>query len=163
MKNLSKIYNDAPPIGKIIILLMVCVLAYVIYKVIAKITAKKDTSENALDASTTEISILSQSGEQPTYSNTNYIAWSDRLQEAMNGVGTDEEAIKDVFHFMQNKTDVLKLVKAFGIRDYTDDKFLIWNVKPMNLNEWISAELDATEISDLINKQLTAKQINYQF
>lgn len=163
MKGLYKIYQDAPPIGKIIILLMVCVLAYILYKVVTKLTAPKDISENILDASSNEINVLSQQGETASYASSQYITWADKLQEAMSGLGTDEESIKDVFHFMQNKTDVLKLIKAFGIRDYTDDKLLIWNVKPMNLNEWISAELDATEINDLINKQLSAKQINYQF
>lgn len=163
MKNLYKIYQDAPPIGKIIILLMVCVLAYFIYKVVTKLTAPKDASLNVLDAGADEIKVLQQSGEVPTYSQTQYNTWADKLEQAMSGQGTDEEQIADVFHFMQNKSDVLKLVKAFGVRDYTDDKLLMWNVKQFNLNEWLAAELDSEELNEYINKQLQAKQINYTF
>lgn len=163
MKNLYKIYQDAPPIGKIIILLMVCVLAYVLFKLFKKVTAPKDASLNILDAGTTEIKTLQQAGEVPSYSESQYITWADKLEQAMSGQGTDEEQIADVFHFMQNKTDVLKLIKAFGVRDYTDDKLLMWNVKQFNLNEWLAAELDSEEIAEYVNNKLKSKQINYTF
>lgn len=163
MKGLYKIYQDAPPIGKIIILLMVCVLAYLLYKLVMKVTAPTPSNQNILDASTQELGQLTQAGETATYSATQYATWADKLEQAMSGQGTDEEAIADVFHFMQNKTDVLKLIKAFGVRDYTDDKFLMWNVKPFNLNEWLNAELDADEINEYVNSKLKSKQINYTF
>lgn len=160
---LYKIYQDAPPIGKIIILLMVCVLAYVMYKVVTKLTAPKPANESILDASQTEIKTLQQSGENPSYSESQFLTFADKLEQAMSGQGTDEEQIKDVFHYMQNKTDVLKLIKAFGIKDYTDDKLLMWNVKPFNLNQWLAAELDSEELNEYVNDQLKAKQINYTF
>ena len=163
MKNIYKIYQDAPPIGKIIILLMVCVLAYLLYKVFTKLTADKPSNENILDASSNEIKTLQQAGEVPSYSDTQFATWADKLQQAMSGQGTDEEEIGAVFKFMQNKADVLKLIKTFGVRDYTDDKLLMWNVKPFNLNEWLASELDPEEMDEFVNSKLKSKQINYSF
>lgn len=160
---LTKIYEDAPPLGKIIIILMACVLAYFIYTFLKKITAPKPGNENILDSTKTELTVLQQAGEVPNYTDTQFNGWADSLHQAMDGQGTDEDAIKDVFHFMKNKADVLKLIKAFGIKDYTDDKLFVWNVKPLNLNEWLTTELDSEEKETYVNSQLKLNNINYTF
>lgn len=163
MKGLTKIYQDAPPLGKIILIVVACVLAYFIYKFLSKAMAPKPANENLIDSGSNEIGALQTSGEVANYTATQYNGWADNLKEAMNGMGTDEEAITNVFKYMQNKTDVLRLIKAFGIKEYTDDKLFIFNVKPLNLQEWISAELDQEEKDEYINNVLKSKNINYIF
>ena len=73
-----------------------------------------------------------------------------KLYQAMKGVGTDEEAIYAVFQTISTRSDVLRLISAFGLRD------------GMTLGEWISDDCSAGEIAK-INQILADKDINYQF
>lgn len=163
MKGLVKIYDDAPPIGKIIILLMVCVLAYFLYTFLKKIAAGKPDNQNLIDNSQTELTVLQQAGEVPNYTQTQFDGWADSLYKAMEGWGTDPEAIGNVFNYMRNKADVLKLIKTFGVREYQDDGIWGINTKQMNLNEWLTTELSASDLNDYVNSKLKTQSINYTF
>ena len=73
-----------------------------------------------------------------------------KLYTAMKGWGTDEEAIYEVFSKVSSASDVLLLIKTFGIKD---GKTLI---------EWITSELNSSERSKL-NQILTTNNVNYTF
>lgn len=79
-----------------------------------------------------------------------YGIWANDLFTAMEGVGTDEDAIYDIFKKMQTKDDVLQLITAFGVEDEE------------TLTQWIASEL-STDERDTLNRLLSDKNINYQF
>ena len=86
---------------------------------------------------------------QPTYPNSQYLAWANRLEQAMFDIGTDEDAIFQIFAQLRNNTDFLSLKAAFGIRNYTGG-FLPGLVSgDLSLDGWLQQELDRSEIEEL--------------
>jgi len=161
---LYKYYKDLPPVFKGIIAVTVVagvgLIGYGLYKKFHKTAGEKDAEESLKDANKDIKKLLSL--QKPSYLPSQYGSFSDSLFEAMSGLGTDENTILSVFGKMKNTLDVLLLIQAFGIRDYTDDKVFVFNIKPMNLNQWISAELSQGYKDDL-NKILSSKGIKFQF
>ena len=66
------------------------------------------------------------------------------------GWGTDEDAIYEVFETVNSRSDILTLIKEFGVVD------------GHTLTEWLNNELDASERQHL-QEIIAAKGINYQF
>lgn len=85
-----------------------------------------------------------------TYQLSYYGIWAKDLFNAMDGMGTNEQVIYDVFKKMQTKDDVLQLITAFGVEDEE------------TLTQWIVSELGDSERATL-NRLLSDKNINYQF
>ena len=73
-----------------------------------------------------------------------------KLYTAMEGMGTDEEAIYSAFGSLQTYSDLMQVMSNFGVKD------------GKVLREWIQEELNQTEI-DKVNNILAAKSINYTF
>ncbi len=84
-----------------------------------------------------------------TYPISYYAIWTTDLLNAMKGIGTNEQAIYDVFKKLQSKDDVLQLITAFGVEDGE------------TLTQWIIGELGDDEKATL-NRLLNDKNINYQ-
>jgi hypothetical protein len=100
---------------------------------------------------------LRKLGQTPSYSDTSYVGFADKINSAgVTGFGTDENAIYDVFQQMKNDADVLKLIAAFGNRRI--EFSLAW----AGLSGWLRSELDAREIAK-INAILAGKGITYRF
>jgi hypothetical protein len=91
----------------------------------------------------------SLSSEPASYSSSQYSTFADTLYGAMKGLSTDTTAVYGVFNSMKNKTDVLKLIAAFGVRDGE------------TLAQWMAGEWRLN--MDTINKTLQTKGIDYQF
>lgn len=138
----------------------IALVAYAAYKKLNKSQQEKD-AEEALKSVNKDIKDFSKSQKQ-SYPPSQYGTFADALFESMTGLGTNEQEIFSVFNKMKNTLDVLFLIKAFGIREYTDDRVFIFNTKPMNLNQWLSAELSDSDKKEL-NKILSSKGINFQF
>ena len=160
MKTLLKIYNDAPPIGKILLIAAGILLAYFIYVAIKKVLAVKPPNQSTIDSSKNELQELAKIGEVTNYTPTQLNSFADKLFKAMDGVGTDEEQIAAVFNYMQNKADVLELIKAFGVRNYEDRTFSDYNY---NLTEWLNEELSEEDLQEYVNGPLKQKRIDYKF
>lgn len=75
---------------------------------------------------------------------------ADRLHAAMAGLGTDEEAVYAVFRQLRTRSDLMALVKAFGIR------------KGESLSQWLTSDLSRKEI-EKVNAILVNNRINYSF
>lgn len=89
--------------------------------------------------------------EHLTYPESDYTLMASTLYTAMDGAGTDESAIGRIFNKMQNRSDVLKLIQAFGVKDGED------------LSQWLQGDLDAADMATYVNDILSKKQINYSF
>lgn len=99
---------------------------------------------------------LKKRGLTPSYIDSNYKALADQIHEAMKYLGTDEDAILSVMRKMNNDADLLKLMDAFGSRDYA------YGFYAKNLPQWFTAELDEDDIAD-INNILKSRKIQYRF
>ncbi len=85
-----------------------------------------------------------------TLTQTQLNTYASSLYAAMDGPGTDEDKIYNVFRAMGTRSDVLQLIKTFGVKDGE------------TLTEWMNGDLSSKEI-DKINRILANNNINYQF
>ena len=79
-----------------------------------------------------------------------YGIWAEDIYNAVEGMGTNEQAIFDVFNKVKNKDDVLQLISSFGVKDGE------------TLSQWIIGDLGDDDKATL-NRLLSDKNINYQF
>lgn len=135
--------------GKVIIISIVAVIiTIIVYLNFSKIKDKIiDKQQNKQLAQEMEAEITS---EALSYPQTQYNAYASTLYKAMKGAGTDENAIYSVFRNMLTRSDVLNLIRTYGVKDSE------------NLNEWLLSELSTSEI-DKINKILAGNDVNYKF
>ncbi|MDR3047608.1 MAG: hypothetical protein LBU51_08380 [Bacteroidales bacterium] len=131
----------------IVIILIVVVVIYFVFR--TKIKTWIEEIKNSMDANRALEEEVSATGEKMSFSESQYRNYAQRLYNAMNGIGSNNDAIYSVFNEMRNTADVLKLVSVFGTRD------------GQQLSEWLYSEwfLSITKI----NKILTDKGIAYQF
>lgn len=103
------------------------------------------------NAATSQLNdVTEQTGEYPTLSNASYYTLANQVYNACKGLGTDEDAIYNVFGQLNNTADVYKLIQVFGTKD------------SKTLPMWMRAELNSWEINKL-NNILASKGINYAF
>lgn len=159
-----KFYTELPTWAKgvfgVAVLAGIGIVGYGIYKKVHKTSQEKQALESIKDVNADIRKLLKY--EKPSYIQSQYSGFADALFEAMQGLGTENDALTATFNKMKNTLDVLYLNQAFGIRDYKDDSLFGFNVKEMNLNQWISAELDDSEKKEL-NEMLSKKGIKYQY
>jgi len=99
-----------------------------------------------------------QTGEKASFNDAEYLEMAQELAAAFDGPGTDEAKVFSVFQKLQNKTDVLKLINAYGYRIEGRKLF----GKELNLADSLKSELTAAELSK-VNNILSSKNINYAF
>lgn len=88
--------------------------------------------------------------QTPSHRDSQYKVYADTLYAAMDGIGTDNDAIYRVFQAMKNDLDIAKLILAYGVKE--DE----------TLAEWIIGDLRSSQI-DKLNKILSSKGITYKF
>jgi type II secretory pathway pseudopilin PulG len=164
-------YNEQPAVVKIIVAGGVALLGYSLYRSIKR---KQDERKllQAAEAANQELQQLGQQGITPSFSDSQFEVWSTKIDGAVAGCGTDEEAIYEVFRALKNEADVRKLISVFGIRYYTPCEYsdpvsyTIWLVNhqayPGDLQSFLAADLDSDNIAE-INSILASKGINYRF
>lgn len=107
----------------------------------------------------TDIDKAIKAGQTPAYTDSQYFQMADLLQAAMEGMGTDEDAIFAVMNKMYSNLDVLLLLKAFGLRWY---KEFAWTGENYNLIQWLQNELSTGDIEN-INNILAKRNITLFF
>jgi len=118
---------------------------------------KFTTVPTAADTAQTETLALAASGQVPSFGDTVYVGFADKIVSASTtNFGTDEKAIYAVFTQLNNDIDVLKLVQAFGNR--RKEFSLFWD----SLAGYLAGELNGSEMSK-INDILKSKGIRYRF
>lgn len=132
----------------IAIAILILVIAIVIvfkYKDIKNLILDKAANQKLVDEANTTIKV-----EDISITQDQFHTYAQKLYKAMNGAGTDEKAIYEVFEAMNSRSDVQQLIKTFGVKDGE------------NLAEWLYDDLSAGDIEH-INAILATKSINYQF
>lgn len=137
MKGFQEFWHGLTSIQKMVfVIISLIVLWFLITTIKSRMSVVKNQIENK-----SEVQILKEKGVQPSYTYDKYAGWSDELDTAMRGGGTDEDRVFRIFGYMNNDMDFIQLYKAFGVRDGED------------LNGWLKGDLSATDIAKL-NKQL---------
>jgi len=175
MNTVERYYKQAPPLGKNAIVVVGVVLfagaAWLLYRGIKKNKEESDAND-AGKAAETDISILERDGQRRTLNDSNLTAMVQALVQAMNGCGTDEDAIYNVFDKCRNDLDVLYLIKKFGVQYYEPCEwtqpvaYIQWKLNDQSfggdLPTWFNYDLNQDEVGE-INSILQAKGISIQF
>ncbi|WP_222166851.1 hypothetical protein [Edaphocola aurantiacus] len=162
---LKNLFTGLPLWAKGILALVVVgvvVLIALKAKGILETITRKLTAKKAVTEVKNELKDLEAQGQKPTYTISQFKVMCDKLWQAMDGMGTDEDAIYDVFGMMKNDADVLMLISTYGTRDIDDADALWKNVKSLTLTQALASDMDRSEIGK-INSILATKQINYRF
>lgn len=161
-KVLKNLFTGLPLWAKgVLALLIVVVIIYIAIqaKNIVKGISDKIAEKKAEAETKSELKDYAKQGIKPSYPDSQFKAWSHKLQAAMDGFGTDEEAIYDVFRLMKNDADVLKLIDAYGTRTFPG----MWGGEvSFTLSSALQSELTRPEITKL-NGILETAGIAYRF
>ncbi|HBS88087.1 MAG: hypothetical protein A2W91_05570 [Bacteroidetes bacterium GWF2_38_335] len=93
-----------------------------------------------------------------TFENGEYYSMCSTLESAMEGTGTDEEAVMGVIMRLRTQDDWNYLQKAFGIRKKDGGTF--YADITGDLKMWLGDELDSSEMQEL-KDTLISSGINY--
>lgn len=83
-----------------------------------------------------------------SYSPSQMKTFSDVLERAMRGVGTDDDAVKKVFTRMNHDLDIMLLIEAYGVRDNED------------LATWLEDDGATQEVNQILE---TKGRVTYRF
>jgi hypothetical protein len=167
----DKYYEQQPAVVKVIVVAGLGLAGYAIYRHFKKAQDIKDANQASALAQG-EINTLEQQGVTQSFDDSQYEAFCQRLVQAMNGCGTDEQSVYDVFRQLRNNVDIRKLIVQFGVRYYqpcaatSPISYLIWQANDKayggGLPTWLSYDLSSSEIAN-INGILASAGISYQF
>jgi hypothetical protein len=144
-----------PVPAKIVLTLAGSGAGYLIGTKFTKFTTSRDSEDTVNSASSEVDKILKANKNLPpseqklaSYTPTQMKSFANKLFKAMDGMGTDEDAVTDVFKAMNNDLDLLLLIEAFGVKD--DE----------NLTEFIEDD----GMTSFVNKILETKgKITFRF
>lgn len=158
-------FTGLPPWAKgVIAVAIIGGIGFLIYKVV-KVPGKiKEGSGNRQEdkAVNKDLDNLITSGKGPTLSKTQITQYANQLQSAMDGYGTDNAKILNIFNNVKNDADVLAIISAYGTRKLSSGT---WNPEPNfegTLGGALVNEQSNTEISKL-NTLLSKKGIKHRF
>lgn len=134
-------------IGATIAIIVVIIILVVFFKFkdIKDLIVDKAANQKLVDEANKTINIEDISIPQDQFH-----VYAEKLYKAMKGLGTDEDAIFDVFNQLNSRSDVQQLIKTFGVKN------------GQTLSEWLYDDLDSADIEH-INAILASKSINYKF
>lgn len=171
----TEYYKGLPSWSKgVVVVIGVSAIAFIGYTLYRNAKTKKDIKEAGVGAEQAkeELEILKKKGINPTYSKSQYETFAQKLVVAMDSCGTNESSIYAVFEAMKNKSDVLNLIAAFGVRFYqpcpTTNPISYVQFQLNNkafgggIGAWLEYDLTSSEIQK-INTILSKKGITYQF
>lgn len=163
MKQAVEYYQGLPTYAKVVVGIGGVILAYVVYDSIRK-NLSGDRAKMRLEGKDAENELrrLAMNGIRPSYPDSQYQVFANKIVVAANDCGTDEPAIFSVFEAMKNEADVQKLVSVFGIRKYKGCFSSYFGFEERSLGGLLNYELSGSEIKK-INDMLAAKKIKFRF
>lgn len=167
----ERYYERQPGAVKVIAVAGVAVLGYAVYRSIKK-KQDEEKANQAAQLAAGELAQLAQQGIRPTLSDLQFEQMSQTIVTAIDGCGTDEDAIFSVFQQMANEADIRKLITVFGVR-YSQPcsvtspiSYAIWLANDQAfggpLNVFLRYDLSDSDIAH-INSILRERGIVYQF
>lgn len=146
---------------KIAIVVGALIGGYILYKLFKGVQAQKGNLSEVQQAYTELDSLNSNpaTGQKITKYQAEQMA--NVIFTAIDGWGTDENAIAKVFSRMSNNADFLAVSKAFGIRKISSGA---WNPEPdykATMTEALHIDLSDSE-KEMLNKILIKKKIKYR-
>ena len=155
-KNLTPTTRGVVTLGGVIVLGIVAVKEF-------RYFTGAQTSERQLDRNWNQEADLlqTQEGKKPTITKAQAGAFAEKLFTAMDGYGTDEDAIINVFSHLKTDGDFAYVQAAYGIREVSSGN---WNPEPNykgSLTGALSNELANSYIKQ-VNNILKAKKISYR-
>lgn len=127
----AKALSNPKTVKTIVIIVIVIIVLFIAYTQYKKWQKTKKSKEFTSQADKEIVA------ETQTFSESDYKAMADKLEQAMKGLGTDNDAVLQVLASLKTKSDWLSLVSAFGIRESG-----VWPGNfSGNLIEWLSDEL----------------------
>ncbi len=118
------------------------ITGFLVYKGVKNYNAKRD-SKAQVNAAEDDLAGLIKNGVKPTLSNSQLQLISNNLFTAMNGYGTNEDAVIHEFAKINNEADMLALIKTYGTKTLSSGSY---NPAP-NFTGSLTAAL-AEELSD---------------
>jgi hypothetical protein len=92
-----------------------------------------------------------------TYSDAYYLQLADKLYEAFNHVGTNNNIVKSTMSLMKKRLDVLKLISAYGVR-----QTYVFGLKDGEASNLIG-HLVSEDAIDAANEGLAVNKVYYTF
>lgn len=137
------------------------IIGYNIYKTIQKSKSEKDQKKELENANET-VNNLIKSGQKPSLDSFKLAQLANQIHSALNGYGTDENAVYRAFLQVKNDLDVVNLTKAYGIRKLSSGNWNPTKDFEGTLGQSLTEELDPKEMAAL-NMILAKKGIKYRF
>lgn len=167
----ERYYERQPAAVKVIAVAGVALLGYSVYRSWKRNQDLRDANK-AAELANLELQQLAAQGIHPTLSNLQFENFSQTILEAVNGCGTDEDAIFNVFGQLGNEADIRKLISVFGVRYYrpcaaSDPiSYSIWLANDQafggTLVTLLYYDLSDSDIGE-INSILSRKGIDFRF
>lgn len=153
MKSLSNWWNGLTSNQKFFVVVFLIVTIWVLRNAI------KGAIQGASDKiqQQSETTMLQAQGIKPSYSDSEYKSMANKLFDAMDGYGTDDDVVFAQFDRLNNDVDFIKLDKAFGVRTASDNFFGL--IEPTDLRGWIRDDLSSESIATL-NQRLKQSGIS---
>lgn len=110
-----------------------------------------------------DIRVLNQQGVRPSYPDSQYTMWANKIKNAFDGcdpLEVSQNTVNQIFRELKNDADFAKLVQAWGTKTYDQCGWGTGDVTG-DLTYAIRDELDDTEIRNA-NKILSDKGIKYR-
>jgi len=128
---------------KIGLLVAIVIVVIVIISQVVKLLKKRD---GLIRAARDEIN-----QKELSFSEAQYKIMAENLYAAMNGAGTDEEAIYTTLSTLKTKADWYKLVDVYGIKEHSQSSHMgFWSFTG-NLVESLHNELSSSEKTKVSN------------
>lgn len=140
----------------IILILMVLLIVWLVYKFYKQVGFKSEEEKKAERDYRKDKDMLSEQGQKPTFTRTQYKGFADTIEGENKSWDTDEKKIYDIFRNMKNDLDIVLLSEAFGKRRPQ------FELIDRDLNGFLNADLNGSEIGE-VNKILASKGIKYRF
>jgi hypothetical protein len=134
---------------------------YLIYTKIKAINAKAKSQKEVGDV-TSDLNSEIQSGKKPTLTASQISGIANELFTAMDGYGTSYEGVLKAIVKVNNQTDLLSVIKSYGVREISSGKY---NPEPNftgTLGQALANEL-ASDERQAVNLMLARKGISHKF
>lgn len=170
---MKSFFKDLPPLVRgIIILVILAVIIFVLWKIYQYFKEKAENKPNTIVVSDAQKEIA-KSTVPPSFSDADYQGTANAIAKLLDGCETDEseaQVVEEVKKSVKSAVDWYKLVVAFGTRDIADCGSFGISSTNYDLVSLLKDQLDTTQVfqsgtfqesKDILSKYLQTIGINF--